>query len=329
MVTPAGLDADSTCAAMRAGVQRLRETSYRDNHARLVVGAEVREIASRRKGLPRLVDLGAPALSEALSKAEVDDAENVALLLSVQEGARPSTDSGQVESLAGNLERAIGMTFRAGIEVDATGSAGGIAALSRARRMLRAGGVDAVVVGGVDSLLTKPTLAWYQAQNRLKQSTNPDGIIPGEGAAFTVWRNVWPHAHVHLTGVGFEHEPAHVTAQGPNRGEGMTRALRAALGDARLSAAKVSYRISDLSGERFGFVEHALAAIRVFTSPMNDCPHWHLASSIGSIGAAAGVALLGWAAIAHQRRYAPGPHALCLATSDTGLRAAAILTAKD
>jgi len=328
MVTPVGLDSGASCAALRAGIQRLRETGYRDNRARLVVGAEVREIRSPRKGLRRLLDLAVPALREALANAAVDDGERLALLLCVQESARPWSDGRPLESLADELQRSLGFAFRAGIEVRASGSAGTLDALRRARSLLRNGAADTVVVGGVDSLLTQATVDWYQKHDRLKQSVNPDGLIPGEGAAFTVWRESWPGAGVRLAGVACELEPAHVTAPGPNRGEGLSRVLVACLRDARLGADQVSYRVSDLTGERFGFVEHALAAIRIFRLPMEECPHWHLAPSVGCMGAAGGAALGAWAGVAWQRGYAPGPHALCIATSDDGLRAAAILSAR-
>ena len=63
------------------------------------------------------------------------------------------------------------------------GRVGGMAALNLARKLIHEGGMPLCLVAGVDSFLVGPTLAAYEAKQRLLTSDNSNGFIPGEAGA--------------------------------------------------------------------------------------------------------------------------------------------------
>jgi 3-oxoacyl-[acyl-carrier-protein] synthase-1 len=116
-------------------------------------------------------------------------------------------------------------------------------AFSSARRLLRAGVCDALIVGGVDSLCGL-TLNGFNALESIAAdhcqpfSANRDGINIGEGAAlFLMSREPGPVA---LLGVGESSDAYHISAPHPE-GVGAEAAMRMALADADIDASAVDY----------------------------------------------------------------------------------------
>ena len=64
LLSPIGLDAEATCAAMRAGIAAFAELPYRDNSGDAVVGASVPGLDPKLNREDRLVELLAPVLDE-------------------------------------------------------------------------------------------------------------------------------------------------------------------------------------------------------------------------------------------------------------------------
>jgi 3-oxoacyl-[acyl-carrier-protein] synthase-1 len=116
-------------------------------------------------------------------------------------------------------------------------------AFSAARRLLRAGFCDAVIVGGVDALC-RVTLNGFNALESVAAdrcnpfSRNRDGINIGEGAAiFLMTREPGP---VRLLGLGESSDAHHISAPDPDGG-GAEAAMRGALAEARTEAGAVDY----------------------------------------------------------------------------------------
>ncbi|HXP98087.1 MAG TPA: beta-ketoacyl-[acyl-carrier-protein] synthase family protein [Telmatospirillum sp.] len=112
-----------------------------------------------------------------------------------------------------------------------------------ARRLIRAGLADAVVVGGADTLC-RMTLNGFGALEALSKSrcnpfsANRDGITIGEGAAaFLLSAEPSP---VELLGVGETSDAHHATAPDPS-GDGARAAMVQALNDAGLIPADIAY----------------------------------------------------------------------------------------
>ncbi len=112
-----------------------------------------------------------------------------------------------------------------------------------ARRLIRAGIVDAAVVGGTDTLC-RMTMNGFRALEALSAGLcNPfalrrDGLNIGEGAsAFLLSRKEAP---VRLLGVGETSDAHHPTAPDP-QGRGAREAMRLAIEDAGLTPVDISY----------------------------------------------------------------------------------------
>ncbi len=112
-----------------------------------------------------------------------------------------------------------------------------------ARNLLRANVVDAVIVGGADSLC-ELTLAGFSALESTSNgicdpfSATRDGINIGEGAGLFILSRE-PTA-VMLSGVGESSDAFHISSPEPN-GAGAELAMRRALESARLHAAEIAY----------------------------------------------------------------------------------------
>jgi 3-oxoacyl-[acyl-carrier-protein] synthase-1 len=112
-----------------------------------------------------------------------------------------------------------------------------------ARRLLEAGGCDAVVVGGADSLC-RLTLNGFDSLEALSPalcnpfSVNRNGINIGEAACvFVLTRKPAP---IRLYGVGESSDGYHISAPDPS-GAGAETAIRAALARAGVAAADIGY----------------------------------------------------------------------------------------
>lgn len=116
-------------------------------------------------------------------------------------------------------------------------------ALASARRLLRLGLCDAVIVGGADALC-RTTLEGFSALGAVSKtrcnpfSKNRDGTIIGEGAAlFLMSRDPAPIA---LLGVGTSADAYHISAPRPD-GSCALMAMQRAVQDAGLMPAQVDY----------------------------------------------------------------------------------------
>lgn len=116
-------------------------------------------------------------------------------------------------------------------------------ALASARRLLRLGVCDAVVVGGSDALC-RTTLEGFSALGALSGSRcnpfsrNRDGTLLGEGAALFVMSRE-PSA-IALLGAGASADAYHISAPRPD-GSGALAAMQAALNDAGLPPSQIDY----------------------------------------------------------------------------------------
>ena len=112
-----------------------------------------------------------------------------------------------------------------------------------ARRLLRHGVCDAVLVGGVDSLC-KLTINGFAALESISpdlcnpMSRNRKGINIGEGAALFLMCG--DESEIAFLGAGESSDAFHISAPHPE-GAGAEAAMRAALADAGLSAGDVGY----------------------------------------------------------------------------------------
>jgi 3-oxoacyl-[acyl-carrier-protein] synthase-1 len=351
-VTPVGLSAPMTCSALRAGMSRILEfAGWNDAGLSTLecIAGRVPLEWLRGEGEPewpgherwklrdpqpqvlvtpsdhRLTELALPAAEEAWAHAGRPQGR-IGLYLGLDES---DTGAHQVDAIASHL----GLRFELE-RADRFGRAAAFAALHRATRHLAEGRIDIALVGGVDSLLRHARLAKLAEDGRLKSDDNPSGSIPAEAAAFLVLgapdSRVRPRGWVRGTGVA--EEPT-VRAGEPNRGRGLTEAIRAARAGVGLQSQPLV--VNDFDGDRYRALEWGLVSTRA----LGDLPLaegasaapglWHPADCVGDAGAGLGGVNLVWALTALRKRYATSDPILVYGASDGPLRAAAIVSSKE
>src|SRR5687768_1616039 len=94
MVTAVGLDAPSSCAAIRCAIDNFSETRFMDKGGEWILGAQV-ALGQPWRGLAKLVHMVVPAIKECLAHIGSVRADQIPLLLCVAEKERP----GRLEGL--------------------------------------------------------------------------------------------------------------------------------------------------------------------------------------------------------------------------------------
>ena len=326
MVSAVGFSAAASCAAIRAKVAGMRELPILHLGGSEVVGAAVPDVAVDPDA--RLVDLLSIAIEDCLGKAAGGVPERLPIVLGVGEPGRPGV-CGNPRGLIAQVEKRLGVRFHETLStVVERGNAAGFHALALARKLP----VPMSLVCAVDSYINAPALHWLERGSRLKTPENPDGVIPGEGAAALLvegaaqggGRGALP-TNTRVLGLGWGTESAHVLSEEPILGLGLAKAALEALGEARLQMQEMDFRVSDVSGESYAFKEQALALARTLKVRKEELPIWHCAESIGDTGAAAGICQLVVVSAAFGRGYAPGDRAICYTSSVSGDRAVAVV----
>jgi 3-oxoacyl-[acyl-carrier-protein] synthase I len=329
MVCSVGLSAAAACAALRAGIGQLGELPYVDRKGRPIIGAVVPGVDLKLRRGQRLVELLAMAVTDCLGDTAPLPLERVPVLVGLAEPGRPAGGARLADTIVVMLEERLGLRFHPRLSSAIPGGhTAGFAALRAARALLNDAEVAGCLICGVDSYINASSLLWLEAQWRLKHEDHSNGVIPGEAAAAVyVHRSPAPTSSVviQLLGLGFGREQATITSEEPLLGLGLTGATRAALTEAGSKLDDMDYRLSDATGEVYGFKELALVVARLHRTWKAEVPHWHCADSIGDTGAAAGICQLVMASQAFRRNYAFGDRAICFTSAPHGDRAVAVL----
>jgi 3-oxoacyl-[acyl-carrier-protein] synthase-1 len=211
-----------------------------------------------------------------------------------------------------------------------SGHHGAIALIRRAMEEIGETRAEDCLVGGVDSWIDVATLDWLDGQGRLKGPARPDGMIPGEGAAFLLLGSANPRPHgaaspkLRIVAAGESVDPTPWYLGAPIRGDGLAALLQALLTEER-PVAGTTY--ADLNGEAWRVDEWMVAYLRSgrrHADPLNLC---HPADCWGDLGAASGCALVALSAHELQHRPRASGSALVWTASDTRpFRSACLLT---
>lgn len=326
MVSAVGLNAPASCAAIRCAVDNFRETRFMDAGGEWIIGSEV-PLEEPWRGPAKLVKMLTSVLRECAETDPDVKLDQVPLLLCLAEDERPGRPDRLGPRVFYETEAELGIHFHPKSELIAQGRVGVVVALHRARQLIVKERVPRVLIAGVDSLLSAPTLRVYEEREQLLTSQNSNGFIPGEAAAAIVIEPVRPSDEPQLLclGVGTGVEKATRDSELPLRADGLVKAIRGALDQTGWTLGAVDFRITDVSGEQYAFKEAALALTRVLRERKEELDIWHPADCIGEIGAAAGPAMLAVLLAAMRKDYSPGPNVLCHLGNDDSKRAAAVL----
>lgn len=327
MVTAVGLDAPSSCAAMRARLDGFQETRFVDAGGEWLVGAPV-PLPRNWIGENRMAHLAAGAICEAF-EAVPKARGGTALILCLPETDRPGCPYRDPSALVRRIAEIGEFGANPRPLVIAHGRPSGHVALDQARRLITAGEASYVMIAGVDSYLTSLSIDYYLSQNRLLIPNNPNGFIPGEAAAAVLCTRAQDRGFG-LYGLGLSRDPAPIYDDDdvPFRANGMTAAYRTALNETGIEMNRLGYRISDLIGEHYWFKQTALASIRLLRERHEFQDLWSPAESLGNIGAAVVPLMLGMAWMAAKKGYEAGNPVLVEASCDAGACGAALLGAR-
>jgi 3-oxoacyl-[acyl-carrier-protein] synthase-1 len=138
-----------------------------------------------------------------------------------------------------------------------------------ARRLLKRGLCDAVVVGGADAYTRTVVEGFHSLEALSSALTRPlaadrCGINLGEGAALFIMRKAGEgEGGVALAGVGESSDAYHLTAPDPD-GRGAEASMRAALDDAGLEASQIDYINLHGTGTTYNDSMECAAVCRIF-----------------------------------------------------------------
>lgn len=329
MVCSVGLTAKSACAAMRAGIANFQELPYLDNDGEPIIGAMVPGLPPDMKRGERLGELLAMAVADCLKDSAIQSLENIPILVGLAEPDRPGGGAGLVDKIFARMNEKLGLRFHPQLSRTITaGHTSGFEGLRIARELFKNSEVSACLVCGVDSYINASSLLWLDQHQRLKTEENSDGVIPGEGAAAVlVTKQLNPRGgeHIEVTGLGFAVEKATPLNEEPMLGLGLAQAARSAMDETGLQYHQIDLRISDVTGESYGFREQALVEGRLLRVRKEEMPIWHCTDSCGDIGAAVGLSELVIAFHAIKKNYVPGVPVICFTSAVFGNRAVAII----
>ncbi|GAM09402.1 3-oxoacyl-(acyl carrier protein) synthase [Geobacter sp. OR-1] len=334
-VTPVGLSAPATTAAMRAGISRIAELpglfmKDRNGEPLPITGGEVPLIPAGRLGVARLLRLAKTAFLETVADAGIDNTKqcNVYLGMPAQNPAdrvlqygSSMTDGFQRECLAGMN----GLQLR----LYEKGRAAFLCALRDAADDIASGREEIAIVGGVDSWICPRSVHFLEEAGRLRDKGKSSGILPGEAAGFIVLEREDAALdrggciRAVLLGASGAHEG--IPLGKPNTGQVLSKVFKGVLGHLRND--KTELAISDLNGERYRAYEWMYAVSRAKFHLEGGHRHWHPAEYIGDSGAASGAMAVAWAATALYKGYSGTDRVLVWGASDEGAREAAVISA--
>jgi 3-oxoacyl-[acyl-carrier-protein] synthase-1 len=328
--TPLGLAAESSAAAVRAGIGRVAEHPVLvDCTHEPVKMAWDSELDPALAAPQRMIELAASAIDEVAGKLNLGSRNApIPILLGLPE-ARPGLSQEQLRDVAHAIARRA--PTDTSLQAFPAGHAAGLLALERAIHTMESGQTDIAFVVGVDSYMDPYTVQWLDDNRQLANARNRGAFFPGEGAGAFVIVSTAAAQRSGLRSLGTLHHVA--TAMEPKRiktdavciGEGLAVAIRGATASLRLPQEAIEGVLCDINGERYRSDEWGFAMLRmpeVFVDPTD----YELPTSCwGDMGAASAPLNVVLATRAATRGYAKGRRYLLWNSSESGLRAAAVL----
>jgi len=330
--TPVGLRAETSAAAVRAGISRSREFPYVTLQGEPMIVAADPRLHDALEGRARLEPIMASVVAEIreglgavdLSRGGCD------VMLALPE-LRPGFSEDDAQWACTTVKRLLyAQRIDARVSVGGRGHAGAIEAVERVAALASSARPAIYVVMGVDSYVDLATFDWLESQRRFAQPSTRSGFVPGEGAGALVLatravrRSLRCPALARVAGVGTGYELRLRGSEAGSLGVGLADAVRKAYAGLVLPRDAADQVYCDINGERYRSEEWGFFAMRAPQAMRR--PEYHAPSDCwGDVGAAFGAlaGVLGVQSIV--RGYARGPTTLVTAASDGGLRGALIL----
>ncbi len=189
----------------------------------------------------------------------------------------------------------------------ATACAAGTHAVGEAYEVIKRGDADAMVSGGVESVISPCCIGGFNAMKALstrnsepEKASRPfdrdrDGFVPGEGCGIVILERLdnalerGAPIYAEIIGYGMSSDGYHVAAPAPD-GEGAVRCMQAALADAGISYDKVNYINAHGTSTELNDLYETRAIKTVFKEKAHQIPVSSTKSMTGHLlGGAGGV----------------------------------------
>lgn len=347
-MTPLGFDAEQSCAAVRAGVNRFAEHPF---HVCLTADPEnpvgepliaslLSELDPELLGRERLLALAVPTCKALLAQSGIKRADLArgGLLLSLPEAA-PGPAANDAPDLPADLCKRLGIPAFKVMKACRLGHTGMASSVHEASKLLAAGEIEFCLVVGLETHHDPERLDRLDETWRIKSERNADGYTPGEAAVALLLETAAKAAARKakplgiLTAFGFGKEGRPFASELLSTGEGLSKALEPALSHpfmaktASANPAAISrWVLCDLNGESYRAAEWGIVLTRL-GDKLEPVVLTHPADCLGDVGAASGGMLIAYALHAFHRGYAPAGDALIWNASDNGARSALVVSA--
>lgn len=365
MVTPLGNDADTSCAAFRAGLTRANSLEHaikvrlKDGDEEDIVAHSIPIVTCGFRGFARLLQLSLHALQdlERHSKLHRLDHKRTGIYLAYPDLNRirhsiSRENNSEIEDFTQDMEESTSIhqesighrlckriTEQVNLSIPeenwkgfCAGRTGVSYAIADAIGNLNEKKLDYCLIGGIDSFLEEKTLHWLHNTGRLKTSENPYGFHPGEAGAFLLAERyktaVQRGASILLTIVDVARgvEQNHLFTGQDSSSEGLTKAVNQVLSTTNIKQNDFWF-IGDQNGEKYWITDWTNALLRISGnfSGILDTPVWLPSMAFGEIGTASGAVAICLASNAFSRNYAPSDFVVIQSSSDMGERSAMLL----
>jgi len=217
------------------------------------------------------------------------------------------------------------------VNVFTEGHAAGLSALAIATAQIQQGACEACLVGGVESYFQPDRMEWLDENRQLAGAVSRSAFVPGEGAGFCllmaerVWKRLGLSALGRVLTVAMGRETKLIKTSDICLGAGLTAVVQSAVGSLAPPFQTINAVICDINGERYRGEEWGFVCLRLSQYFDDPTAYWSPADCWGDMGAASGPLFAMLACQAAARGYAKGPRTLLWASSEGGLRGAAVL----
>ncbi|QRK12649.1 DUF4150 domain-containing protein [Archangium violaceum] len=335
LCTPLGLAARNTVAECEAGTVRFFRTPVMDQEGESIRASMLTLLDPVGSRTERMLPMAVTALLECLGGMAAAPLHRVRMVL-----ALPEVDS-KAPVDVDVLEKALREFAAPAVQWDSVptlrleeGRAGFFLALKSAVSLLKSGQASLALVGAVDSMCDVESLRRLAEEDKVLGPSNPDGVIPGEGAGFVLLAQVETARRLGLSVraiipvVALAKEPHPFRGDSPRSAVGLAEAFKSLRQHPGMNERRTDIVLSCQPNGYFWAWEFSMAYLRN-ASLMPEPLHVSLVSdSLGDVGAGAGVVQLGLA-LAHLKRCTragrSAPRALLYGCSDTGQVGACII----
>ena len=332
--TPVGLRSTPAAAAVRAGITRLAEHPYMiDRVGDPMPGALDPRLDPAMIGPSRLLALAESALREACEPLK--DAALSRLRLPMYVGLpelRPGFTEEDAWAVRSGLSQIEGLPLAISeVNVIFEGHAAGLSALATATQQIQTGALEACLVGGVESYFHPDTMEWLDENRQLVGSVSRSGFVPGEGAGFCLvmseraWRRMGLFPLARIRSAAVDRETKLIKTSDICLGEGLTATVREAASEVHAAGESINELICDMNSERYRGEEWGFVCLRLGMYFDDPTGYVSPAACWGDMGAASGPLFAMLACQAAARGLEKGPRTMVWASSEGGLRGAAVL----